>query len=419
MLSGRAALTGSRKKDVDTTLDQRERRRSRRLLGTCCTTHAAHDGLSDMLYVLLPVLAEQFGLSLIQVGLIRGAHRTAMSLFQIPAGLLAERLGERVLLIAGTALTGIFFILAAMSSGFFALLILLFLAGLGQAVQHPLCSSILSAAYRGRGRRGALGTYNFAGDLGKFAIAGSCSLLLAAGVAWQAPAIGFGMMMVFGAVLLMFALIRLNAGGRPAVPDSAELQNAKGWGITHRGGFVSLCAIAAIDNGTRSGFLTFVVFVMLAKGVPEGWALQAIPALIIGGMAGKLACGYLAERIGVIRTVVITEVATAIGLLLVLVLPTFAAFAILPLLGIALNGTSSVLYGTIGDLVESDRQSRAFGLFYTVGSACGIAAPLAYGMLGDWIGIETALAIAAGLVLLTLPFALALRPAIAWRPTAA
>ena len=40
-----------------------------------------------MLYVLLPVLAEKFGLSLIQVGLIRGAHRTAISLCQMPAGL--------------------------------------------------------------------------------------------------------------------------------------------------------------------------------------------------------------------------------------------------------------------------------------------------------------------------------------------
>lgn len=403
---------------MDTIHDQTGRRRSRRLLGICSTTHVAHDGLSDMLYVLLPVLAEQFGLSLTQVGLVRGVHRTAMSIFQIPAGLLSERLGERILLVGGTALTGAAFILAALSSGFPALLSMFFLAGLGQSVQHPLCSSILSAAYRDGGRRGALGTYNFAGDLGKFVIAGSSSLLLAAGVAWQAPAIGFGLMLVLCAGLLMVALIRVNAGGRPAAPGAAEIRNTRGWGITNRGGFASLCAITAIDNGTRSGFLTFVTFLMLAKGMSDGWALQAIPALLIGGMAGKLACGYLAERIGVIRTVVITEVATAVGILLVLVLPNIAAFAILPLLGVALNGTSSVLYGTIGDLVESDRQSRAFGLFYTVGSTCGIVAPLAYGMLGDRIGIEMTVAIAAFLVLLTLPFTLALRPVVGWRTTA-
>jgi FSR family fosmidomycin resistance protein-like MFS transporter len=402
---------------MDTTPDHTERRRARRLLGICCTTHGAHDGLSDMLYVLLPVLAEQFGLSLMQVGLVRGAHRAAMSLCQIPAGLFSERLGERVLLVGGTALAGTAFILAALSSGFPTLLLMLFLAGLGQSVQHPLCSSILSTAYRDGGRRGALGTYNFAGDLGKFTIAGSSSLLLAAGVAWQAPTIWFGMMLVLGAVLLMFALIRVKAGGLPAV--SAEIQKAKGWGITNRGGFAALCAIAAIDSSTRTGFLTFVAFLMLAKGVPEGWALQAIPVLLIGGMAGKLACGYLAERIGVIRTVVITEVATALGIILVVVLPNIAAFALLPLLGIALNGTSSVLYGTLGDLVDSDRLSRTFGLFFTLGSVCGIAAPLAYGMLGEWIGIETTLVFVACLVLLTLPLTLALRSAVGYRATAA
>ena len=403
---------------MDTPPDQTERRRSRRLLGTCCAAHGVHDGLSEMLYVLLPVLAGQFGLSLIQVGLVRGAHRVAMALFQIPAGLLSERLGERTPLVIGTALAGMAFILAALLSGFPALLLMLFLAGIGQAVQHPLCSSILSSTSGDDGRRVALGTYNFAGDLGKFIIAGSSSLLLAAGVAWQAPLIGFGMILVFSAVLLMFALKRMSAGGRPSAPDSVETKKAKGWGIINRGGFVSLCAIATIDSSTRAGFLTFVAFLMLAKGVPEGWALQAIPALLIGGMAGKLACGFLAERIGVIRTVIITEVASATGILLVLVLPNIAAFALLPFLGIALSGTSSVLYGTIGDLVESDRQSRAFGLFYTLISVCSIAAPLVYGMLGDWIGIETTLAFAAGLVLLTLPITLVLRPAIAWRATA-
>ena len=60
---------------------------------------------------------------------------------------------------------------------------------------------------------------------------------------------------------------------------------------------------------------------------------------------------------------------------------------LLPLLGVALQGTSSVLYATIGDLVDQDRLPRAFGFFYTLGSLCGIAAPLGYGLLGDISGV--------------------------------
>ena len=39
--------------------------------------------------------------------------------------------------------------------------------------------------------------------------------------------------------------------------------------------------------------------------------------------------------------------------------------ALLPLIGFALNGTSSVLYGSVPDLVSPARRQRAFGIFYT------------------------------------------------------
>jgi len=85
---------------------------------------------------------------------------------------------------------------------------------------------------------------------------------------------------------------------------------------------------------------------------------------------------------------------------------------LLPLLGVALQGTSSVLYATIGDLVDQDRLPRVFGLFYTLGSLCGIAAPLGYGLVGDTAGVHTAIAAVGCAVLLTLPLAALLRPAI-------
>ena len=70
------------------------------------------------------------------------------------------------------------------------------------------------------------------------------------------------------------------------------------------------------------------------------------------------------------------------------------------------------LYATIGDLVDKERLPRAFGLFYTLGSLCGIAAPLGYGFLGDIAGVENAIATIGIAVLLTLPLCLALRPAV-------
>jgi MFS transporter, FSR family, fosmidomycin resistance protein len=386
------------------------RRPARRALAACCAAHTVHDGVSDVTYVLLPVLAQAFGLTLAQVGLIRAAHRTAMAAFQIPAALVAERFGERNLLAAGTLVTGLAFLALGNANGFLMILVALFFAGVGSAVQHPLASTIISHAYPTEGRRAALGTYNFFGDVGKFAFGGAVSLCLLAGIQWHIPISAFGLLAVASAFAI-FVFVANSRATRTDVDQSAP-STAAGWGIRSRQGFTALCLIEILDSSTRTGFLTFVAFLLLAKGIPEGWAAAAVPLILVGGMAGKLACGFIAERLGIVRTIVITEVATGLGILSMLVLPGAAGMILLPLLGVALQGTSSVLYATIGDLVDSNRLPRAFGLFYTLGSLCGIAAPLGYGLLGDVAGVETAIGAIGFAILLTVPLAALLRPSI-------
>ncbi len=386
----------------------------KRALTTCCAAHTLHDGLSDLTYVLLPLLAQTLGLSLTQVGMIRAAHRTAMAAFQIPAGLFAERFGERNLLALGTLIAGMAFLALGFASGFWMILFALFCAGVGSAVQHPLCSTIISHAYPGPGRRAALGTYNFFGDVGKFSFGGTVSLLLVAGISWQAPVVGFGIMGMATAGMI-FMLI---ANTQPAQPDSRHIKTPKsaGWGIRHPRGFTVLCLIEILDSSTRTAFLTFIAFLLIAKGVPEGWAALSVPLILVGGMAGKLACGFLAERVGIVRTIIVTEVATGTGILLTLAVPGMAALFLLPLIGVVLQGTSSVLYATIGDLVKQERLPRVFGLFYTVGSICGIAAPLGYGLLGDLHGVENTIMVIGIVILFTVPLCAVLKPAISAEP---
>jgi MFS family permease len=383
----------------------------KRTLATCCATHTLHDGLSDVTYVLLPVLAQTFGLSLAQVGLIRSAHRAAMAAFQIPAGLVAEHFGERNLLALGTLVAGTAFVALGYAPGFGTILGVLFLAGIGSAVQHPLCSTIISHAYPAAGRRAALGTYNFSGDVGKFAFGGLVSLTLLAGIPWQGTVVAFGA----AAALTAGAVFLLVVDSRAARGHAAPAPKAAGWGIRDARGFAALCLIEVVDSTTRTSFLTFIAFLLIARGFPERWAAAAVPLVLVGGMAGKLACGLLAERLGIVRMIVVTELATAAGILAALALPAGAAFLCLPLLGVVLQGTSSVFYATIGELVDEARLPRAFGLFYTVGSVCGIAAPLGFGLVGDRFGVETVIAAIGLAILLTVPLATLLRPTRAAR----
>jgi MFS family permease len=173
--------------------------------------------------------------------------------------------------------------------------------------------------------------------------------------------------------------------------------------------FTAISAIHVIDNSTRTGFLTFLPFLLIGKGATVQSVGLALMLVFIGGAVGKFACGALADRVGVIRTVVVTELVTGAGILLLLTLPLGACLVALPVLGVALNGTSSVLYGSVADLVSSERRARSYAIFYTLGVGASALSPFVYGLLSDWGGVRLTLTVVGLVVLLTLPFTLPLR----------
>jgi MFS family permease len=106
-----------------------------------------------------------------------------------------------------------------------------------------------------------------------------------------------------------------------------------------------------------------------------------------GGACGKFVCGPLAERLGAVRMVVVTEFLTGLSILALLPLPLTASLVLLPVLGVFLNGTSSVLYATVAELVAPEARARGYGLFYMLYQGSGMIAPVLYGWLGDVAGL--------------------------------
>ncbi len=385
------------------------RGRRRATLGTAAGAHFMHDGFSDVVYLLLPIWQAEFALTLTEVGIVKSSYSAALAIGQIPAGLLAERFGERRLLALGTVVTGLGYIGLGFAGGLASLLALLAFAALGSSVQHPLSASIVSKAYEGQGQRSALGIYNFSGDLGKAAVPAVAALVIAA-LGWRWAVGGYGAMGVLAAILILSSLVWLGVGAAPVRRLSRAGAGffGGGWGIRHRRGFTYLSAIGIIDGASRPGFLTFLPFLLLAKGAEVEGIGFALALVFIGGATGKFLCGVLAERIGIIRTVVLTEVLTATGILVLLVSPLWAALILLPFVGAMLNGTSSVLYGTMAEFVSPESRARGFGLFYTLGIGAGAISPWAFGVLSDTSGIELALVVLSLSILTTLPLAVLL-----------
>ena len=381
----------------------------RRALGVACGAHALHDGYTDLVYVLLPIWQAEFGLSYGEVGILRSLFSGALAGFQISSGLLAEKLGPARVLAAGTALAGCGYLIAGASAGLAMLVIALIIGGLGASTQHPLASTLVARAFGAQRAIKAIGTYNFAGDIGKMTVPVAAALLMTL-MPWRPTVAALGAC-GFAAALAIIALMPQQAGEAHAAAKSTE-GAASG---APRRGFPLLLAIGVLDSGTRMPFLTFLPFLLGAKGASVTGIGLALTLVFAGGACGKLVCAFIGARIGVFATVVLTEVATALGIVALLPLSLEACYALLPLIGVALNGTSSVLYGSVPALVAPERRARAFSIFYTGTIGTGALAPVVYGFLGDVIGVRTTLVVLACVVLVTVPLAFALRSALAER----
>lgn len=372
------------------------------MLWVSCVAHALHDGYTDLIYVLLPVWQSEFGLSYGALAILRAVYGGTMACLQLSAGRLAQWLGRRATLALGTLLAALGYAAAGVSGSLLGLCIALAVSGSGSSTQHPLASAAVSHAY-GQRARGPLGIYNFAGDLGKAALPAAMSLL----VAWMPWRHALGVMAALG--MLVAAGIALFL---PSLPRAATAvpRHAGGGSHTLSNGFKLLLAIGVLDTAVRMGMLTFLPFLLQAKGISTPMLGTALALVFIGGAAGKFLCGWLGEHLGVTGTVLVTEGATAACIAAVLLCPLGPALALLPLLGLVLNGTSSVLYGTVPDMTSPDGTERAFAVFYTGTIASGALSPIVYGFFGDHVGIQVATVTTALTALAIVPLALALRP---------
>ncbi|MBI3326865.1 MAG: MFS transporter, partial [Nitrospinae bacterium] len=196
----------------------------------CCVLHSIHDGFTSAMYLLFPLLASELHLSYAQVGTLKMLVSGGQSLFQLPGGLAAERLGEAGMLALGLAALSGAFLLLAPAGSFVVVATLCLLIGIGASMQHPLSSSLVSRAYETQGRRTAMGTYNFAGDVGKVAFPAVLSGLILL-VGWRGSVELLGALGLFAALLVWMGR-RARETGQRATPDGvAGVQKPRSWGI--------------------------------------------------------------------------------------------------------------------------------------------------------------------------------------------
>ena len=402
-----------------------------RVLLVAASIHTCNDAMFAVMYPLLPLIAADLGLSYAEVGIIKALYSGASAVLQLPAGVLGERFAEYGLLALGNGWGAAGLLGMAAATSFPVLLILAIVAGLGGNFQHPLASTMVARAFEG-GRRGtAIGTLNFAGDLGKMA-APALVGLFALPYGWRAALIALGAFgIVFSVVVWLLkgwvsppaahvpasaVAVPVSSPGAalPSVPTTSPAAIAPARMI---GGvppaYWLLSLVGLMDGSTRAAALTFLPFALDRQGVDPVGIGVVFGVVFVGGAVGKLFCGPLGDKFGPFAIIVLTETTTALALLGLVWGPPLALLPLAAIFGFGLNGTSSVLYAAVASLVPDGKRGRGYGLYYTVIDVAAAIMTAVYGLYADWSGLDWTFAIMALLTVAVIPLAMPLRSRLA------
>jgi len=400
-----------------------------RVVGPITAGHGVNEFFAIVIPPIIPLLVSDFGITYGQAGFLLTIFFAMYVLFQLPAGVLADRIGKRRLLVGGLIGMAAGVGLAATATTYGTLVVAQTITGISGATFHPTGMSIISDVEGEKTEGKAMGVFGFGGALGTL----------------SAPAVVGGLAVVFGwrvalggAALLglavSLAILPLFSDGRE---DGTAARADGGRPSTVGGALRSARALVAVPV-TRGIVLLFLVTLLLSMqhraiqtfttayvGGAVGGSVSvgnlAFFTLLLGGSAASLWAGDLADRFDRRLLGIGAAIATA-GLVagtLALTgalggLPTVAVIAALSvwfvLIGIGMYASYPVKNAMVSEQADAGFSGSLFGVIQTASAVGSASGPAVFGVLSDRWGVAAAFPAIAGVsVLIAVLFLLLLR----------
>jgi FSR family fosmidomycin resistance protein-like MFS transporter len=367
--------------------------------------HFAADFASGSVPALIPFFTDRFHLGYAAAAALLLSATVSSSLVQPLFGLWSDRRGALWLIPGGTLLAAVGVGLAAVTPTYVPVLFLVFAGGLGVAAFHP--EGAKYAAYAsGRKRASGMSYFNIGGNTG-YALGAFVT-----GVLVAALGLGGGLLaMVPVAVVAAFLLRLMPSFARLARDPTA----AERHGVDDRRAMTLLGAVISLRSVAWFTLLAFVPLWEISLGHSKAYGNRLLFLMLLAGALGTLALGPVADRVGLRRTLVVTQALIAPLLLVFVYVGGIAGAVALMLLGMCVVGTFGVTM-VLSQLYLPRHIGMASGL--SVGLAMGIGgvAAVVLGAVADVVDLRVALTAAAVAPVLGVVVSLRLpRPAAARR----
>ena len=386
-----------------------------RLIGAVCGAHFVSHYYIIILAPLLPFVRADYGVSYTEIGFAIAAFNIVSTVLQTPVGFLIDRLGARLLLVAGLAIGAVAFLLAGLVDSFWFLVAMFALAGVGNTVYHPADYTLLSRHVPAQRIGQAFSIHTFSGMLGS-AVAPPTLLLMQSVWGWRGAFIGAGILgLVVAAVIL---LVREPAGETPAKPSQSEpaappASEPVGWSLLLSPPILLNLVFFILLAFMNSGMNNYSVAALgVLYATPVAIANTALTAMLVLSAIGVLVGGLVVTRTALHATVAALGIAgmvMAAGLIAAIDLGTIALVAAMASFGFCAGIIAPSRDMIVRDATPPGAFGRVFGFVTTGFNLGGIVAPMVFGALMDhgsprlvFIGVAVA-ALIAILTVTTLP----------------
>ena len=355
----------------------------------------------------LALYARSFGVSQASVGLAISVYGLARFLIALPSGRLADGLGRRTTLAVGGLVTVVGNLLCAYAPDFTVFLAGRFVAGAGAALvlngTQIVLADITTTARRGRTMALLQGVFLFASGIGP--LPGG---LLAKWLGLSAPFLAYA---VAGGLVSAVAWLRVpetknlrGAAPAPLPPFGQQIRL-----LTRHVGFVLVGTVSFINAVARTGALFSLIPILgrdrlaLTTGsIGAGLALASVV-----GLALVYPSGIVVDRYGRKTVIVPATLVAGLSLGLFLWAPSYPWFLAACLVwGVAAGLSAGAPAAYAADIAPAGMNAAAMSTYRMFGDVGYVVGPVALGLVADFFGVETALAVAGSLlVLVSLAFA--------------
>ncbi len=347
--------------------------------------HLAVDFASGSVPALIPFLTDRFDLNYALAALLLLAATVSSSLVQPLFGLWSDRRGALWLIPGGTILAAVGVGLAAIVPVYGVVLVLVFAGGLGVAAFHP--EGAKYAAYAsGRKRASGMSYFNIGGNTG-YALGAFVTGLLVAGLG-----LGGGLLAMVPVAAVAGLLLRHMPEFTKLAP--ARTEHAESGGEDDRRAMALLGAVIALRSIPWFTLLAFVPLWVVSLGHSKAYGNRLLFLMLLAGAFGTLVLGPVADRVGLRRTLVVTQTLIPPLMLVFIYVGGVPGALALMLVGVCVVGTFGVTM-VLSQLYLPRHIGMASGL--SVGLAMGIGgvAAVVLGATADAIDLKTALTISA------------------------